>query len=412
MQIAIDDIVIGERFRALNLGVVEAIAASFQSEGQFTPIVVIGKLLVAGRHRVEAARACGWTHIDAKPLEFKNLEKEQIDVECKIVEVAENLMRGGLDQANRVRHADEYVSLTNLRHRLRDNRKKRETEALEVERTKRERAAALAKVKAEQDAEEKKRLQAEFEQKEKARKAADDRRHSAEESARQISLANENGLALRLAPGHAEAMAKQTGLKPAVIRDAHYYAKALGKEALRLLADTKIATQAEMKALIKLQKVAPKEAEKVIASARRAKQKGNPNAVLSPSGILGEIVKAENAAKRDEALRTDDGKLAEAMKPAREISNQFGIMRQCLAGLSADTKATLAGMWRVEEAYKLELAKLSSLAHPITQKRTGTEHRYATDQPKESKDDVRKSLGKDAKSIAAKLKAKKATKNG
>jgi hypothetical protein len=84
-------------------------------------------------------------------------------------------------------------------------------------------------VKAEQDAKEKKRLQAEFEKAERERVNVEKRKADAERNVRQLSDAAENERTSRLGKGVTAEVAKEAGLVPHVIRDAHHFAHQLGK---------------------------------------------------------------------------------------------------------------------------------------------------------------------------------------
>ena len=85
---------------------VASIAASMKEIGQLTPIFVRaanipikgvmepGYLLIAGNHRVEAARQLGWSEIDARVMVGESLEAE-------LIEIDENLCRAELTAAQR-----------------------------------------------------------------------------------------------------------------------------------------------------------------------------------------------------------------------------------------------------------------------------------------------------------------------
>lgn len=99
-QVAIDDIVIGERLRGVDPAAVELIAASMAEIGQETPIIVqeaaSGYRLVAGAHRLAAARVLAWGDIRAKIL------PASVSVEAaRLIEIDENLARRELSELDR-----------------------------------------------------------------------------------------------------------------------------------------------------------------------------------------------------------------------------------------------------------------------------------------------------------------------
>ncbi len=405
MKMLLDDIVIGERFRAYSRDTAKAIATSFATEGQITPVAVYKKQLVAGRHRLEAAKLCGWTHIEVRALEYPGLTPEQIEIECSLVEIAENLMRGGLDQADTVRHVEKYAQGSNMRIRL----KKEQEAKVAAEAANKARAAALAKVKAEKDAAERARLQSEFEKAEKARQTAAHQKKAAEDRVKELSLAKENNVTSRLAAGVTADLVQLTGMTSSVIRNAHNFVTTLGMETLETIAGTKMATQAEMQGLVGLQKEDPVAAEKCIQSARHAK-KHNTGSVHSPSGMLGEIMKARKAAKQEEHFKTLQGQLEECLKHTMAMQHSSEEMRKFWYRLPPELKSKTKNFDQLTPMLNAWASIFRAAAKPVEQKPTGTEHRYADELPTETKDEVRTSLGKNAKKIKAKLaKANKQT---
>jgi len=90
MNIKINDIVINSRKRKLNENKVKELAESMKLIGQLEPITVTsGNVLLAGLHRVEAAKILGWDEIKAELFEGNELE-------CELAEIDENLMRNDL----------------------------------------------------------------------------------------------------------------------------------------------------------------------------------------------------------------------------------------------------------------------------------------------------------------------------
>lgn len=89
------------RLRPVDPSRVEALAASFSEIGQQQPIVVRpmaddgnGLILVAGAHRIAAARLLGWTEIAAIWLDLD-------EASARLVEIDENLIRNELSEIDR-----------------------------------------------------------------------------------------------------------------------------------------------------------------------------------------------------------------------------------------------------------------------------------------------------------------------
>src|SRR3569623_1273583 len=117
-SIRVDDIVIGERHRALSGDAVTRLAASLIDSGLRQPISVRiveemeveGQLtagvpiLVAGRHRLAAAKQLGWSHIDC-------IEIDDDALKAEMWEIAENLHRLDLTKEQRDAHIQRYGEL-------------------------------------------------------------------------------------------------------------------------------------------------------------------------------------------------------------------------------------------------------------------------------------------------------------
>ena len=91
----IDMIEVEDRLRSVDEAAVEHIAESMHRQGQFYPIQIRtiepGRFrLVAGAHRLAAARELGWTHIEAFLVD--DLDEE----EARLLEIDENLCRAEL----------------------------------------------------------------------------------------------------------------------------------------------------------------------------------------------------------------------------------------------------------------------------------------------------------------------------
>jgi len=118
ISIRADDIVICERHRALADDAVSRLAASMKEIGLRQPISVRiaeemevdGELtagvpvLVAGAHRLAAAKALGWSHIDC-------IEVDDDPISAELWEIAENLHRLDLTKEQRDEHIRRYADL-------------------------------------------------------------------------------------------------------------------------------------------------------------------------------------------------------------------------------------------------------------------------------------------------------------
>lgn len=102
---------VAERHRALDNPACDRLAASMKEIGLRQPIsirvvdmmVIEGKevegvpVLVAGRHRLEAAKRLGWSHIDC-------IEVDDDQLRAELWEIDENLMRAELSPAQQAEH--------------------------------------------------------------------------------------------------------------------------------------------------------------------------------------------------------------------------------------------------------------------------------------------------------------------
>lgn len=98
----IDMIEVEDRLRSVDEAAVEHMAESMQHQGQLYPIQIRtiepGRFrLLAGAHRLAAARKLGWTHIEAFLID--DLDEE----ESRLLEIDENLCRAELTQLDRCR---------------------------------------------------------------------------------------------------------------------------------------------------------------------------------------------------------------------------------------------------------------------------------------------------------------------
>lgn len=118
LSILVDDIEIGGRHRALSDDAVQRLAGSMKDNGLRQPItiritddvLIDGKpcdgvpVLVAGRHRLAAAKSLGWSHIDC-------FEVDDDAISAEMWEIAENLHRFDLTKEQRDEHIRRYVEL-------------------------------------------------------------------------------------------------------------------------------------------------------------------------------------------------------------------------------------------------------------------------------------------------------------
>ena len=63
-KVPVSDVVVGERMRQIDRSKVDELAVSFQACGLINPITLDTNLnLIAGNHRLEAAKKIGWIEI-------------------------------------------------------------------------------------------------------------------------------------------------------------------------------------------------------------------------------------------------------------------------------------------------------------------------------------------------------------
>lgn len=108
-QIYVDVIPVPDRHRSVNAGAVKALADSMAKIGLRTPITLraIGETnveLVAGAHRLAAAKELGWEKIDCIVLDCT-------EVEAEMWEIAENLHRADLTALQRDEHIARWIEL-------------------------------------------------------------------------------------------------------------------------------------------------------------------------------------------------------------------------------------------------------------------------------------------------------------
>jgi hypothetical protein len=125
ISLHVDDIEIGGRHRPLSNEAVQRLSVSMKDIGLRHPISVRvvdemeidGKLtsgvpvLVAGYHRLEAAKQLGWSHIDCIEVDDDNLQAE-------LWELAENLHRLDLTKEQRDEHIRRYAELLEAKSKI------------------------------------------------------------------------------------------------------------------------------------------------------------------------------------------------------------------------------------------------------------------------------------------------------
>lgn len=88
--VEISQITISGQGRSLKQEWVEELARSIDVLGMFQPVVVTPDFrLVAGRHRVEACKSLGWTHVPVTVRDYS-------DMEARLATIDENLVRNNL----------------------------------------------------------------------------------------------------------------------------------------------------------------------------------------------------------------------------------------------------------------------------------------------------------------------------
>lgn len=113
-QINVNGIGYADRLRQLDHDNVARIASSMRQVGLINPITLrpqkgTGYWLIAGLHRLEAAKQLGWESIPA-------IIVDTSDTEARLAEIDENLMRGELSAAERAIHIDKRKLLYEKMH--------------------------------------------------------------------------------------------------------------------------------------------------------------------------------------------------------------------------------------------------------------------------------------------------------
>lgn len=108
-KLLIDDITIPSDRRAIDAATVDALAASMDKIGLKTPITIRSNseamaILVAGGHRLAAAKKLGWEYIDCFVMDCTEDEAE-------MWEISENLHRAGLTKEQRDQQIRRFAEL-------------------------------------------------------------------------------------------------------------------------------------------------------------------------------------------------------------------------------------------------------------------------------------------------------------
>lgn len=121
VELTLDVIDVGDRLRAVDPLLVEALARSIEARGLLSPIEVEEAanhdryVLVAGAHRLEAVRSLKWDRIPA----FLRAPRDEF--EARLVEIEENLVRHELTALDKAAFLKEwkaiYLRMTNARGR-------------------------------------------------------------------------------------------------------------------------------------------------------------------------------------------------------------------------------------------------------------------------------------------------------
>ena len=109
-EISVKAIVVRERLRPLSDATVAEIAESMSRVGLLNPISVhqpnVSPVLVAGHHRLAAARKLGW-----ETIRCCILPSDMTDDDLRLSEIDENLARGDLSDAERAIHVSERKAI-------------------------------------------------------------------------------------------------------------------------------------------------------------------------------------------------------------------------------------------------------------------------------------------------------------
>ena len=397
------------RLRDVSKAGVEYIANSFDTVGQLQPIIVSKALpfdnapeldddmlvLRAGAHRTAAAKHLNWHHIEAKELDLSGYSKEMAEIIVQIVEVDENLNRVDLDQAGRTRFTGARIKLTAKRNAV----AKQEKAEARLAAANAVRAEKVAAKKAAKDKAAKAKAAAEFEAAERERKAADEQLRSARTS----SLANEQGLARRLDEETLTAVSDELGIKRAVVSNLNSWHSALGDAYLKAVEGTRLGSQAELQAMVRLRKDFPKRADYVERMAVRSKETGEVHLMVPPSGELGKRTQEKQQMTAAEELKTPEGKRENFRKVCVALQSEIAKLVQALGILEHGERQNHPEVHRMQADIAALIERTRKRGE---QKRTGTEHRYGGDKEGPTRAEAENELKAHAKEIERIVKAK------
>ena len=109
-RIPLSDVEVRATHRRVDVEVVKQLAGSMHRMGLLQPITVCrdranSSVLISGRHRLEAAKDLGWDEIGA-------IVTTDDEVQCRMMEISENLHRSELSELERSEQIAEWVKLT------------------------------------------------------------------------------------------------------------------------------------------------------------------------------------------------------------------------------------------------------------------------------------------------------------
>jgi ParB/RepB/Spo0J family partition protein len=271
MKIRLQDIHIGERLRDVNEDAAAAIAESFKTEGQVQAILVVplakpvqGKKwqLVAGAHRMWAAKSIGWTHLEATEYPIQGLSQDMAAIQIELAEIVENMNRSNLSAADAALSIKRLLDKRHERGLLekKEAAEKEAAEAKEKERTerrileelKRKKDAEEADIKKQTEEAERVRLAAKAQQ-EKAARASD-----ALDTSRRTLLhtVEQNAPERRTGRWKAtQAVAREMPIlktSSSTLRDYDDLARMLGDDVVKSLRGSPLDKKSELQALVKL----------------------------------------------------------------------------------------------------------------------------------------------------------------
>jgi ParB/RepB/Spo0J family partition protein len=268
-----------QRFHKLQPETVERLVESIAINGQITPIVISRKQavggnyrLIAGHHRIEAAKRLGQTEIKASVLPYLNTDM------AVLAEVDDNLVRGELTAVEKREHMkkskEAYDSIN--------------AERFEAER--KERAIYAHRIQMEQEAAAAKATEA------VAIDTVEIKPASPSESL-ETQMTPRTDKPFRT-PQWAEKMASTLGMNATRLNIMAAQAKKIPD--ISRIAHTSLDSDREIDALVKLNRKAPEKAEALIAKAQAAPK----DATLSAVRVYAEIEKVQLNPKTERLLVT------------------------------------------------------------------------------------------------------------